>query len=293
MGELKVMLEERRKLVDKKATEYRSVRDDWNAKTKEHLVERNRLNGEVRELIENVKQQREIRERMNDEVRERKAVRTEANSKVRAAKESIEGSKKDSGPRKDGPRDKKGRPITIHSLRRERDRIEHEFNIGAHTGKNEKKAMERMKKIQAQIKDMEKSESANTDLNDARGALATAMAEQEAAHSEVTLAAEQAQQAHDLMLEWNKEVDSRRDSAEGAHRRLRRSKKEADSAHHSYILSLRCLHSIQDMIRAERDQARGAAPTKTAREGVQDLMAKLMSGETLTTEELLDLQRFE
>jgi uncharacterized coiled-coil DUF342 family protein len=93
------------------------------------------------------------------------------------------------------------------------------------------------------------------------------------------------------MLEWQGEVADRREFAEAAHRKLRLSKKEADIAHKTYILSLRCLHSVQDMSRARRELERGTAPRQSARQGVQDLMSKLMSGETLTTEELLALQR--
>ena len=36
MAELKDLLDERRKMVDKKATQHREIRDDWNEKTKEY-----------------------------------------------------------------------------------------------------------------------------------------------------------------------------------------------------------------------------------------------------------------
>ena len=38
-----------------------------------------------------------------------------------------------------------------------------------------------------------------------------ALAEQEAAHEEVQHAANAAQEAHELMLQWNKEVDKQRE----------------------------------------------------------------------------------
>ena len=75
-------------------------------------------------------------------------------------------------------------------------------------------------------------------------------------------------------------------------RYLGKSKKEADKAHHFYIVSLRCLHSIQDMLRAMRGAITGDNQ-RGARVEVQDLMSKLMSGETLTTDELMQLQRFD
>ena len=90
MAELKDTLEEKRKLVNQKATQYRNTRDDWNSRTKEHTVIRNELNAEVRELIQNVRQQREIREQMNELVREKKSIRSEANKKVKAAKSMLD-----------------------------------------------------------------------------------------------------------------------------------------------------------------------------------------------------------
>ena len=51
MAELKDLLDERRKMVDKKATQHREIRDDWNENTKQYTGTRNELNNEVRELI--------------------------------------------------------------------------------------------------------------------------------------------------------------------------------------------------------------------------------------------------
>ena len=95
MAELKETLDEKRKLVDQKATQYRTTRDDWNARTKEHTTIRNELNAEVRELIQNVRQQREIREQMNELVREKKSIRSEANKKVKQAKAMLDSERSD------------------------------------------------------------------------------------------------------------------------------------------------------------------------------------------------------
>ena len=298
MSELKTLLEEKRKLVDKKATEYRQVRDDWNSRTKGHLTTRNNLHTEVKELIANVRTQRELREQKNEEVRDKKQRRSECNKVVRAAKNRLSELRGDGDNSRDeghgqGRRGRRDKKVTVHSLRREFERLEREFEQGMHTGKNETKLMDRLKKIRAQIQNMERSEEDNEELKEAREVLREALESQEASHLEVTRAAEEAQQAHDLMLEWNEEVNRKREVAEEAHRKLRRSKKEADQAHHHYIVSIRCLHSTQQIIKAIQGIASGTAPEKSSSEGVQDLMSKLMSGETLSTEQLMELQRFE
>lgn len=291
MAELKDRLDEKRKMVDQKATKYRTTRDEWNSRTKEHTTIRNELNTEVRELIQNVRQQREIREQMNDLVREKKSLRAEANKKVKEAKAILDSQRSDTP--EEQPRGRRGnrreRKVTIHSLRRDLQKLEREFERGAHTGNNEKKVMKRMKEISSKIREMKEAEDSNGDLKDARNMLKEAMITQENAHVEVQKAAKAAQEAHDLMLQWNKEVDRQREHAEDAHRELRKSKKEADKAHHFYIVSLRCLHSIQDMLRAMRGATSGESQ-RSARVEVQDLMSKLLSGDTLSTEELMQLQ---
>ena len=292
MSDLKETLDEKRKLVDQKATQYRTTRDEWNNRTKEHTAIRNELNAEVRELIQNVRQQREIREQMNELVREKKSIRAEANKKVKAAKSMLDSERSEKEDRTPQQGRRRERKVTIHSLRRDLQKLEREFERGAHTGNNEKKVMKRMKEITSKIKEMKATEDSNGDLKEARGMLREAMAEQEAAHAEVQSAAQAAQEAHDLMLQWNKEVDRQREHAEEAHRELRKSKKEADKAHHFYIVSLRCLHSIQDMLRAMRGATSGEGQ-RGARVEVQDLMSKLMSGDTLSTEELMELQRLD
>ena len=112
---------------------------------------------------------------------------------------------------------------------------------------------------------------------------------QEEAHNRVEQAVVAAQESHDLMVELSEEVDRLRDQANSAHAGLTKSKKEADSVHSLYIVSLRCIHSIQDIIKAmEARTGGGESEEKTE---VSDLMSKLMSGDTLSTEELMSLQR--
>jgi uncharacterized coiled-coil DUF342 family protein len=283
-------------MVDTKATTYREARDGHNEKARTARTARDELSGEVRELITEVKQQREVREQLNEIVRNKKEVRKEATDRVRSARSKIEESR---GPQPQpeeqpfGRRGRRERPVTLHSLRRDLDRLEREFEQGRHTGKNEKKVMERMKSIQKQIRDMKAAEASDTELGAVSADLKQAQEEQETAHQEVEEAAAAAQSAHDLMLKWHAQVDDTRAKQERAHRELRSIKREADSAHHHYIVSLRCLHSIQDMLRAMRSADSGESHRPTPRMEVSDLMGKLMSGETLSTDELMQLQRYD
>jgi len=295
---LKENLDQLRKNLDVKATVNRDLRDEWNGKTREHLGTRNSFNSQVRELISEVQGQKAIRDEANASVKDAKTLRAEKNEDVKAAKNtlrSLSGEPERTEQRRGGrdwkKRDKKETPVT---LRRKLERLEQEFEKGYHTGKNEDKVMAQMKNIQSQIRKMVDAEDSNVELKDARDSLQVAIEAQENAHQAVTVAAETAQDAHDLMLKISEEVDRLREKADSAQSLVRRAKREADGAHQSYIVSLRCLHSIQDILRAQRNREEGVQEKDkggNARVGVQDLMSKLMAGETLSTEELMDLQR--
>jgi uncharacterized coiled-coil DUF342 family protein len=296
MNNVLPVLENLRGIVDQKATVNRDVRDGLNGEMREHIGVRNSFNSQVRELISEVQRQKVIRDEANDAVRLAKTERAEKNQEVRDAKEKLrelspEREQRGNHQDRRGRREKEDTPA---SLSRKIRILEDEFMKGIHTGKNEDKAMDRMKKMKRKLRDMSEKEDSNVELKDARENLRAAIDAQEIAHQKVTESADSAQEAHDLMLKLSEEVDRLREKADASQAQVRRSKREADRAHQSYIVSLRCLHSIHDIVRANKnrdagiDTSKGSAP---ARVEVQDLMSKLMSGETLSTEELMALQR--
>ena len=91
------------------------------------------------------------------------------------------------------------------------------------------------------------------------------------------------------MMELSDEVEKLRGMANSEHVRLTKTKNNADELHNKYIVSLRCIHSMQDILKLS-----GSKQKKIEEEGsleMTDLMSKLMTGDTLTTEELMLLQR--
>ena len=293
MDDFKEMFEKRRSILDEKATHYREERDGWNEKTKELVSQRNEFNAEVRVLISESEKQKQQREKMNEVVREKKVLRTEASGKVSKIRDQMNAERGEEAPAERGPRGRRERQVTLQSLSKEFSRLEREFERGEHTGKNEGKVMKRLKELNSQIRKMKEDQAGKGATDSDNENLSLARKEHDDAHQAVQEAASAAQEAHDLMLQWDKEVNKQRERANSKHRELRNTKQEADKAHRFYIVSLRCLHSIQDMMRARRGAEAGEGTRPTARVEVQDLMSKLMSGDTLTTEELMELQRFD
>jgi len=285
MKELKKELDTRRGAMDTKATDFRNKRDDWNTKTREIQQTRNTLNSAVRELILEVKKQRTIRDGENQRVRDMKMIRDGCNKKVRDAKKEIEGSQPEADRRK-----QRNNRNELEKLKRELRRLDMEISEGKWRGKKEDEAMKRVKTLTLRIRAHVPVEIKIEATPEAKEAYDAAIAEQEKAHQDVTESAAQAQAAHDLMLEWNSEVEIRRSKAEEAHKELRTTKKEADLAHHKYIVSLRCLHSINNMIKTMQTERRDKVTSGEPQLSVDNLMGKLLSGETLTTEELMQLQ---
>ena len=288
MNELKKELEVRRAAMDTKATDFRLKRDEWNSKTREFQQTRNTLNLAVRELIQEVKKQRTIRDAENERVREMKRVRDLCNKMVRDAKKEIEGSQSLEDKKKMHKNRKQ-----LDQYKRELSRLEREIDEGKHRGKKEAEAMKRAKFLTQQIRQHVPVKIKVEATPEAQAAYDKALEEQEKAHQNVTEAASQAQAAHELMLEWNSEVDTRRAKAEEAHKTLRNTKKEADLAHHRYIVALRCLHSINNIFKTMQSERRDKTTTSEPQLSVDNLMGKLLSGDTLTTEELMQLQSME
>lgn len=290
-------LKEMRENVNRKASEKRDSRDELNKNVGGFLTTRNDFNRRVRELISEVQGYKSIRDEANGSVREAKSERAAKNQGVRDAKDKMRelSPEPERGGNQNDRRGRRDKEDTPASLRRSIEKLEDDFGMGKLTGKNEKKFEQQINEMRRKLRKMSESEDSNVELKAARDNLRQAIEEQEVAHQTVTAAADTAQDAHDLMIKLSDEVDRLREKADASQAQVRRVKREADREHQSYIVSLRCLHSIQDILRAKSNKDKGIDTgdkfNVPARVEVQDLMAKLMSGETLSTDELMALQR--
>ena len=128
-------------------------------------------------------------------------------------------------------------------------------------------------------------------MRELKDAVRVAEASQEEAHKSVEISVGRAQESHDLMVELSEEVDRLREKANSAHGELNKSKREADALHSQYIVSLRCIHSIVDLMKAMDTREKKSETSGEEKLEVTDLMSRLMSGDTLSTDELMALRR--
>ena len=275
--------------IGSKSSSHKENRDDWNAKVKEFLNERNEINRHVKELINEVQAQKAIRDEINQKVKELKDARAERSEHLKKVREVLRAKLEE---QREGPgeqtRRRRGPPPS--KIREDMERLEMSHMTGRFSG-GERAFIKKMKELSEALKEATEAQRGGG-MRELKDSVREAERLQEDAHKSVEKAVTRAQEAHELMVELSEEVDRLREKANAAHNSLTKSKREADSLHRQYIVSLRCIHSIQDMVKAmelrEKKQDGGDGEEKVE---LTDLMTRLMSGEDLSTDDLMALRR--
>ena len=271
--------------LDEKLSEFRDDRDSWNAKVKKYLNERNEINRQVKELITEVQNQKVIRDDANSKVKELKIIRAERSKLLKELRAELQ-EKRPAEQKKEEKREKKRNE---RSIRSDIEKMDMKFNYGHFQGK-ERNFEREMKKLYQELKEVRKQKKDNI-FSELESQIRKAAKSQEEAHKLVEDAVNTAQESHDLMIELSEEVDRLRAKANSSQEGVIRSKREADLLHNKYVVSLRSIHSIQDLFKAMLAQEKNVEDDDGSKLEVTDLMSRLMSGDTLSTEELMALQR--
>ena len=284
--EVRTILSPKSESLDEKLSIFREDRDTWNSKVKKYLTERNEINRQVKELITEVQNQKVIRDEANSKVKELKIIRAERSTKLKQLRAELQEKKPVSEPKKQEKRERKRNERTIRS---DIDKMDMKFNYGHFQGK-EKNFEREMKKLYQELKDIKANKVENA-FSELESNVRAAAKSQEEAHKLVEEAVTTAQESHDLMIELSEEVDRLRAKANSSQEGVIRSKREADLLHNKYVVSLRSIHSIQDLFKAMVAQEKNLDDDTGSKLEVTDLMSRLMSGDTLSTDELMALQR--
>ena len=287
--EVRLILQPLSETMVQKSELNKDERDHWNAEVRQHLDERNEVNRQVKELINEVQSQKSVRDEINSRVKELKEIRAEKSKHLKLVRDELREKLADQGD--SGANSKRSRGPPPGKIRSDMERLEKQYMTGQFLGKRERDYHKKMKQLSEALKSAEK-ERGGGGMRELKDAVRVAEASQEEAHKSVEISVGRAQESHDLMVELSEEVDRLREKANSAHGELNKSKREADALHSQYIVSLRCIHSIVDMMRAmdSRDKKSEDAGDEEKLE-VTDLMSRLMSGDTLSTDELMALRR--
>ncbi len=281
-------LEKKRSAINADAEEHKRLRDDLNKQTKEWVAKRDALNAQVRELVEEAGKHREERDQLNQKVRESKALRDEANQKVSKITEELHALKKDlPAPNKDQP--------SIKQLKKEFSDLENEqMTNGTLTKSKEEAIVKKLRELDAQIKDIEKAQDQTGDLRLKSAELREAKAEAEKCHKLVSEYAEKAQAEHDKMIALYEQADILRKQADEAQAKFIECKKAADEEHKKHIEQIKSYHETDGAVAAIKNKQKAVRKKKTdaeSKKAADDIFARFKSGDKLSTEDLMILQK--
>ena len=267
--------------VSDKLTDFKTRRDQLNVKVRGKLDKRNEINSQVKQLITEVQKQKTLRNEANSRVAELRKIRLEKTNELKEVRaklrSSVENNDQDKGKKRKGPGSRK--------IREQMNKLEWRHQTGQISPKKERDFYATMKRLQTEFKLLKKEEEASS--SSVLKEVKQAEKRQQKAHDAVTDASEKSEEAHSLMMELSNEVDRLRGMANSEHLGLTATKGEADDLHNKYIISLRCIHSMQDILKLSGTKKE----QDSERVEVTDLMSRLMEGQTLSDEDMMLLQR--
>jgi uncharacterized coiled-coil DUF342 family protein len=285
MAELIGDLEEKRARHNADAERHKRIRDELNDKTKEWAEKRDQLNAQVRKLIEDANGRRENRDKLNAEVREAKAKRDEWNKKFNELSETAMALRREKMP-------KSG--LSIRKFKAELRALEKKHMTSVLSAAKEKALMKEMSMLDAKIKAMEKEIEQFTEVRTAEKDAHEAKDNAEDFHRKVSELAEKAQTEHDAMLKLYEEADGLRKEADTAQEKFIETKLAADDEHHEHIEHIRQVHDFDKIIAGIRDKTRKSRKEKddtSAKKEADEIYEKFRSGEKLSTEDIMVLQK--
>ncbi len=269
-----------------KANLLRRERDRLNDEARKHAEERDVFNAQVRGLVNEANEHKKRRDEMNDGVKRSKEARDEANKAADESQKAADALRREQMPEGIGG-------DSVLKLKKEARQLEMDHMTKVLTTPKEKALMERLKEIGKLLKAKESALRANPEL---KSALETAEALKEKAeksHAKVGEMAEKAQAEHDAMIKLYKTSDKLRKSADKLQEKFVVSKMEADKIHKAYIEFVNAIHAIEDAESvASGGMGRSSHQSQAQNEeAAERVFQKFKSGEKLSTEDLLTLQK--
>lgn len=285
MTELISDLEEKRARHNADAERHKRLRDELNEKTKEWAEKRDELNAQVRKFIEEANSRRENRDKLNAEVREAKAKRDEWNRKFNDLSDKAMSLRREKMP-------KSG--LSIRKFKAELRALEKKHMTSVLSPEKERALVEEISELSAKMQVMEKEIEQFSEVKQAEKDAREAKDQAEMSHKRVSELAEKAQIEHDAMLKLYDEADKLRKEADAAQEKFIETKLAADEQHREHIEHIRQVHDFDKIITGIRDKVRKARKEKdetTAKKEAEEIFEKFRSGEKLSTEDIMVLQK--
>jgi len=278
-------LMEKRKKTLAESEEHKNRRNELNANASKFARERNTLNNQTREFVEEAQKNKDLRDKYNQEVLDIKAQRNELNDKANVLFEDIEAFKKEHGTQKN-----RG----VKELQKQIEYMEYRQQTEVFTTDKERELIEKIKQMKGQVREQEAELEQNKEM---RTKITEAREFRKGAsdlHAKVTEVAELAQKHHDLMVESYRKADKSREAADASHKSFVEAQEAADAEHKFFIACQKELRDYDKVISGLRKKTKKVKVTKeqkAVRKEAESLFKNFRAGEKLTTDDILLLQR--
>jgi len=285
MTELLEELEEKRAKHNVEAEKHRKQRDILNEGTRNWVDKRDELNAKVRDIISKANDHKENRDRLNSEVKQLKTQRDNWNRLVSSLSEKLIQLKREKMPQGGLP---------IRRLKSQLRALEKKHMTSVMSTDKERALVEEIGDISSKIESMEKELDEFDEVRQLENELREAKNQAETLHRKVAEMAEQAQNEHDEMVALFEEADELRKEADQAQEKFIETKLKADEEHKMHIEHIRQIHDFDKIISGIRQKQRKSKKTReedTAKKEAEEIYDKFKSGEKLSTEDLMILQK--
>ncbi len=285
-------LVDKRKLLLEESEEHKAKRNELNSQASQFARERNELNNATRQYVEDAQKNKELRDQSNNDVQSLKEKRNELNDKANTLFEEIDALRGEHGTGSAAPSHEK-KP-SAKDIQRQIDQLEERQQTEQMSKEKENELVDKIKQLRAELKDQEVEHEQNKEVRTRLIEAREFRKQASAIHAEVTEKAELAQKHHDLMVECYRKADKSREGADAKHKQFVEAQEAADAEHKQFLecqKQLRDYDKVLTGIRSKQKKVKSVKENKSARKEAETIFNAFKSGEKLTTEDLLKLQR--
>ncbi|MCD6431337.1 hypothetical protein J7L33_01345, partial [Candidatus Bathyarchaeota archaeon] len=239
------------KELNQKLSALKKERDKLNAETETLMEKRDKLNERVKILSLEIRELRKERDKLNEKVKELKQLRERTKAEIL---EKIEELKKLRREIKVLVAKKPSK--SLQTLKREVEKIEWEIQTNPLSLQEEREFIERVKKLEAQVKIHEKIKRLREKRLELQAEIEALREKSRNYHEELTERAEESRRLHERMLERIKEMKKVKTEADGMHQNFLKTREKARAKNSEMAAILNQIKRLRQEIRKEEEKER-------------------------------------
>lgn len=269
----------------KSANELKEERNKLHDISKKLSQDRDGLNSSIREIRNKISEHKKRRDELNERVRHTKEQRNKLNKSYSEIKKKISELEKERSSSAGG---------NLNALRKQLRVLETEQMTQPMSPKKEKKLIEVISGLFAQVKEQEDKLNKDPKLKKALEEEKIVKQKAEKQHDSVEKLATRAQEEHEGMMGLVKQLDNLIKKVNGVQEKIVVTKIEADKVHKEFIDCVDKIHEFERTITSTHEKKRKAKKDEeatTVHKEADAIFEKFKRGEKLSTEDFMALQK--